>query len=137
MGCSTNKVLYPAGPNSNEGLTKDEVSAVIRGANPKIAECYKKTLKTQNIQGKIIAHIFINESGSVDKAETIQKQNQGSQIVDTGSGPIKYAEPLSTLQNPELEECLKAELKTLKFPKPRSQKQVDVFYPFVFKSNAN
>ena len=97
----------------NQGLTHDEVGAVIQGHMDEIRYCYEHAkVHSAYVDGKIQTFFTINSSGSVVTEKTLS----------------------STVSSSILEDCVLRKLKAWRFPRPRGGVQVDVSYPFVFRT---
>jgi outer membrane biosynthesis protein TonB len=96
-----------------EGLTKDEVGAVIHKHLSEIRYCYETALmRTSELEGKMLAAFVIGAGGQV----------RTSSVKNT------------TLNDARLEDCILRRLNSWKFPKPKGGVDVPVTYPFVFKT---
>ena len=103
----------PGGSTVDEGLSKDEVGAVIHAHLSEIRYCHEAAmLRDPKIEGKLTLHFSINPVGAIESAET----------------------QATTLSDPDLGNCITKHLKTWKFPKPRGGVHVAVSYPFLFKT---
>ena len=97
----------------DEGLTRDEVGAVIHKHMSEIRYCYESSiLRYPSIEGKLVVAFVIGGQGSVKSAE----------VKD------------STLPDPKLDDCIVRRLRSWQFPLPRGGVDVAVSYPFIFKS---
>jgi len=101
------------GSKVEEGLTKDEVGAVIHSHLSEIRYCYESAMiRTPDIEGKLIVDFIISSAGSV-KSTAVKN---------------------STLSDPRLDDCILRRLATWKFPQPKGKIDVAVTYPFIFKT---
>lgn len=95
------------------GLDKTLIAAVVQANLGQIKHCYEtQLLINSNIYGKVVAEWVIDGAGSVSK-----------------SGIKK-----TTMNNSAVENCIASRIKTWKFPQPKGGGQVQVSYPFLFKS---
>ncbi len=99
-----------------EGLTKDEVGEVIHKHLSEVRYCYEAAMIRQpDIEGKLMIHFIIGAAA--------------------GQGAVKSAEvTTSTLSDPKLDDCVVRRLVTWKFPLPKGGVDVNVTYPFIFKT---
>lgn len=96
-----------------EGLSMDEVGAVIQKHMREIRYCYESAVvRDPGVGGKLGVHFVVGLPGSVSSAHVNQ----------------------STLRDSELNHCVIRRLVTWKFPKPRGSSAVAVNYPFLFKT---
>ncbi|MBC7385555.1 MAG: TonB family protein [Cryobacterium sp.] len=96
-----------------EGLTKDEVGRVIHAHMKEVRYCYESSMvRTSRVDGKVILDFGINGKGVVAKAKVSS----------------------STLPDAALGECIMRRLRTWQFPTPKGGVNVDVSYPFNFKT---
>mgnify|MGYP001164658233 CR=1 FL=1 len=94
---------------------KEKVREVIRKNLEEIRKCYEKVAELQpDLAGNVTLDWSLTENGSVEK---IKVQS-------------------SSLQSKEVENCVADLVKSLKFPKPMSEKTVHITYPFVFGKTA-
>jgi outer membrane biosynthesis protein TonB len=101
------------GSSVEEGLTKDEVGAVIHQHMSEIRYCYESAmLRTPDLEGKLIVDFTIGANGTVKST----------------------AAKSSTLADPRLDDCILRRLATWKFPQPKGGIDVAVMYPFIFKT---
>jgi TonB family protein len=101
------------GATVDEGLTRDEVGAVIHKHMSEIRYCYESSIvRVPNIEGKLVVAFVIGGNGAVKTAE----------VKD------------STLPDPKLDDCIIRRLRSWAFPLPRGGVDVAVSYPFIFKS---
>lgn len=105
--------LDAPGATVDEGLTRDEVGAVIHKHMSEIRYCYESSiLRYPSIEGKLVVAFVIGGQGTVKTAE----------VKD------------STLPDPKLDDCIVRRLRSWQFPLPRGGVDVAVSYPFIFKS---
>jgi TonB family protein len=96
-----------------EGLTKEEVGAVIHAHMNEIRFCHEDAMQyNHHLEGKLIVQFTINGKGIVEK---VSSQS-------------------STLPDRRLEACILSKLKTWPFPFPKGGIKVSVSYPFQFKT---
>ena len=101
------------GSSVEEGLTKDEVGAVIHKHMSEIRYCYESAMvRTPDIEGRLVADFTIGASGMVRTS----------------------AVKSSTLPDPRLDDCIIRRLMSWKFPQPKGGVDVAVSYPFIFKT---
>jgi hypothetical protein len=102
-----------AGTDVGEGLTKDEVGEVIHRHMSEVRYCYESAmLRTPELEGKMVAGFVIGKDGIVKSTEVRS----------------------STLPDPRLDDCILRRLVTWKFPLPKGGIDVEVTYPFIFKT---
>jgi len=105
--------LGTADAEVEEGLTKEEVGRVIHQHMKEVRYCYESSMvRASKVDGKVILDFTINGKGIV------AKQKVG----------------VSTLPDPALGECIMRRLRTWQFPNPKGGVNVDVSYPFNFKT---
>jgi TonB family protein len=105
--------LDTAAASVAKGLTKDEVGRVIHAHLSEVRYCYESAMiRSPDIEGKLVVDFTINPSGVVSTTAVNQ----------------------TTLPDPRLDDCILRRLATWKFPLPRGGVNVDVTYPFIFKS---
>jgi hypothetical protein len=103
----------PGASDVAEGLTKDQVGAVIRKHMSEIRYCYEAAMvRSPEVEGKLGVNFVIGPNGVV-------KTSQAGR---------------SSLADPKLDHCVVSRLATWKFPKPRGGVNVAVNYPFIFKT---
>jgi outer membrane biosynthesis protein TonB len=96
-----------------EGLTKDQVGAVIHRHMSEIRYCYEAAMLRQpDVEGKLSVAFTIDGRGQVAASHAA-----GSSLADR-----------------QLDHCVVSRLATWKFPKPRGGVRVAVNYPFIFKT---
>lgn len=101
-----------------EGLTKEEVGRVIHEHMKEVRYCYEDTMLRQNqIDGKVVIAFMINGRGKIASANV-----EASTIDRTPASQ-------SALGN-----CIVRRLKTWQFPLPKGGVNVNVSYPFIFKT---
>lgn len=94
-------------------LDKSLIDEVIKKKLPAIRYCYQKQLNQQpSLAGKVVMKFTIDKQGGVSSAS------------------VKS----STLRNPVVEACVRAQFLQMRFPPPRGGGIVIVSYPFVFNS---
>lgn len=104
--------LGDGGYKADEGLTKEEVGAVIHGHMGEVRYCHEAAmLQNPKTEGRLVIQFKIDPKGRVEMAST------------------EYA----TLPKGPLEECVRTRLLSWMFPKPRGGVHVTVSYPFNFK----
>ena len=101
-----------------EGLTKEEVGRVIHEHMKEVRYCYEDTMLRQaQVDGKVVIAFMINGRGVVAKANI-----ESSSIDRTPASDSK------------LGQCIVRRLKTWQFPLPKGGVNVNVSYPFIFKT---
>lgn len=104
--------LGDGGYKADEGLTKEEVGAVIHGHMGEVRYCHEAAmLQNPKTEGRLVLQFKIDPRGRVEMATP------------------EY----TTLPKGPLEECVRTRLLTWMFPKPRGGVHVTVSYPFNFK----
>jgi hypothetical protein len=99
--------------NPIEDPEKERIRRVIRANIGQIRSCYESELKTKpTLAGKIQVRFIIDPAGDV------------AQVLDAEG---------STLEEPQLFECIRAQVRNWKFPIPKSAGCVVVTYPFMFR----
>jgi outer membrane biosynthesis protein TonB len=97
----------------DEGLTKEEVGAVIHAHMGEVRYCHEASmLANPKIEGKLMLQFGINPQGIVS---TVSVQS-------------------TTLPERKLTDCVMTRLKTWRFPRPKGGIHVTVSYPFLFKT---
>lgn len=105
--------LGTADAEVEEGLTKEEVGRVIHSHMKEVRYCYESSMvRASRVDGKVIIDFTINGRGTVAKVKVSS----------------------STLPDPGLGECIMRRLRTWPFPNPKGGVNVDVAYPFIFKT---
>jgi outer membrane biosynthesis protein TonB len=95
-----------------KGLLQEEVGAVIHKHMDEVRYCHESAmLYHPNANGKLLVKFSIAPNGTVESAAT----------------------ETSTLEDPQMENCILKKLKTWRFPKPKGGIHVAVSYPFIFK----
>jgi Ca-activated chloride channel homolog len=95
-------------------LDRDVIRRVIKGRLPGVRRCYEtQLLKVPNLSGKIGVRFTIGGDGLVTQVE-----------VST-----------NTMASAEVQACVVAQVKALRFPKPIGGGVVIVSYPFIFKTH--
>jgi outer membrane biosynthesis protein TonB len=95
-----------------DGLDKEEVGKAIRQHVSEIRYCYETALvRNPSLEGKLVVTFVIGAEGSVKSAT--------NQETHADAGLVK---------------CILDRLSKWKFPKPRRGLEVEVSYPFIFKS---
>ena len=93
-------------------IDKSAIQRVISRSKNRIRRCYEVELqRNTNIAGRIKVQFIISANGTVVKVK------------------IKS----TTLKNSNVERCLVAAIKMMRFPKPSGGGIVEVSYPFVFR----
>jgi TonB family protein len=101
------------GFKADEGLTKEEVGAVIYSHMGEVRYCHEAAmLQNPKTEGKLMIQFRIDPAGRVETAGI------ESSSVTPGT----------------LDECVRSRLMTWRFPKPRGGVHVTVSYPFLFKT---
>ena len=102
------------GSTVNDGLTKEQVGAVIHSHMNEIRYCHELALLgNPGIQGKLTVDFSISPSGRVESSSV-----QASTL----------------LPDTSIQTCLLRRLSGWRFPNPRGGVHVNVSYPFVFKT---
>jgi hypothetical protein len=97
----------------DEGLTKEEVGKVIHAHMKEIRYCYENTtLRQGKVDGKVSVAFIINGKGRVSN------RSIASTTIEEGS----------------LGECIMRKLTAWQFPLPRGGVDVNISYPFIFKT---
>jgi len=105
--------LEGEGAEVAQGLTRDEVGRVIHKHISEVRYCYESAMvRNPAVQGKLVADFNIGPAGRV----TWSKSNE------------------SSLNDPQLDNCIIRRLNTWKFPKPKGGVNVAVSYPFILKT---
>jgi hypothetical protein len=95
-----------------EGLTRNEVAAVIRAHISEVRYCHEAALvRDPKIAGRVVLHFVIAGTGAV---KTVNEES-------------------TTLKDHDLGDCISRRLVNWKFPLPRGGVNVNVSFPFVFK----
>jgi TonB family protein len=101
------------GFKADEGLTKEEVGAVIYSHMGEVRYCHESAmLQNPKTEGKLIIQFRIDPYGRVESA--------GIESTSVTPGT--------------LDECVRSRLMTWRFPHPRGGVHVTVSYPFLFKT---
>ena len=101
------------GASVEEGLTKEEVGAVIHSHLGEIRYCHEASmLANPTIQGKLVLQFTITAQGVVDSVSVAS----------------------TTIPDAKLPECVVGKLKNWRFPRPKNGVKVSVAYPFLFKT---
>ena len=96
-------------------LDKADIDAAIKTAMPSIQTCYKNALSNNpDLAGKLQIKMVIGNDGSVSSTEAKEEQ--------------------TTLNSPEVSQCVSAEIMNIVFPEPKGGGIVIVSYPFIFES---
>ena len=98
------------------GLDKAVIDEQIRQRLPLLRGCYDSEVKKK---GKSFA-------GSVSMRFVIGSDGRVSEVKGEGS----------TLNSPEMEECMVSAIKAIEFPRPAAGGAVEVSYPFAFSPKA-
>jgi hypothetical protein len=97
-------------------LSQQAVSRVINRAQSQAKYCYEKELtRNPTLAGKITTSFVIGASGDVNHIEITN----------------------STMDSPDVEECLKRVVERLRFPPCEGGGVAEVTYPWIFKSGGN
>ncbi|HAR42892.1 MAG TPA: hypothetical protein DCS07_09735 [Bdellovibrionales bacterium] len=97
----------------DEGLSKEEVGAVIHRHLNEIRYCYESAMvHSPSVEGKLLVGFSIAGNGSVRSADV-----KSSSLSDSGLG-----------------DCVLRHLSSWRFPKTKGGINVSVSYPFIFKS---
>jgi TonB family protein len=96
-----------------EGLTKEEVGRVIHAHMKEVRYCYESSMvRASKVDGRVVLDFTINGRGVIAKVKVSN----------------------SSLPDPALGECIMRRLRTWQFPNPKGGVNVDVAYPFIFKT---
>ena len=94
-------------------LPPEVIKKVINENKQQIRYCYEVELqRNQNLEGRVMMSWIIAATGSVAKVRVAN----------------------SSLNNPNVERCIAAKIKTWKFPAPAGGGIVEVNYPFVLQA---
>jgi hypothetical protein len=94
-------------------LTQEVVLRVITRVQSQAKYCYEKELtKNPNLEGKVTNSFEIGSTGAVNWVRTTQ----------------------TTMNNPEVEQCLERVMQRLRFPPCKGGGTANVTYPWIFKS---
>jgi outer membrane biosynthesis protein TonB len=97
----------------DEGLTKEEVGAVIHAHMGEVRYCHEASmLANPKVEGKLVLQFGINPKGVV---ESVSVQS-------------------TTLPERKITDCVTNRLRTWQFPRPKGGIHVSVSYPFLFKT---
>ncbi len=107
-------LCFVASGCKNQGsLSSDQISSVVSQHSAEMRQCYDKELQTQHdLAGKVEVKFTIASNGNVDDVT----------IAD------------STLKNANVENCLRTNIKSWRFPEPKGGGSVTVNYPFTFSA---
>lgn len=113
------------GEEAPQKLTKEAVKDVFRQNVGNFRSCYQKTLEQNpDVSGKILFKFIVNQEGNV----------QDIAVLETGPS-LRDAQ--MELHNPEMEDCLRENLKNMNFPKfqtSNSDGNISLTYPMVFRT---
>jgi TonB family protein len=105
--------LDMGGATVDEGLTREEVYAVIHKHMSEVRYCYESAMVRQpNVEGKLVVAFNIGPAGKVTKADAAS----------------------STTGDPKLNDCVIRRLTGWQFPRPKGGVNVAISYPFIFKT---
>ncbi len=105
FGCATKQDSTPY---------KEDIRNIIKSSKPKLKICYDEAVKSDStLEGTLISKFSINQTGQVDSSDVDLEK--------------------STIKNQAMIECVKKEIKELKFAdiSPEVAKR-DITFPFVF-----
>ena len=106
--------VVPQEPIVSDGLDKATIQRVIRQHRNEYRYCYEKALNRQHdLNGKIVMKFTIAGNGSVIAAGVDE----------------------STMDSPDVEQCIAAKIKRWVFEAPKGGGIVVVKYPFIFKAS--
>lgn len=95
-------------------MSQYEIDKHIKDRMPRIAQCYQRALLGKpGLVGKVTIGFVITQDGSVGAAR-IQR---------------------SSLVNEQVEQCIRREILSIRFPPPTSSKPLQISYPFVFSAH--
>jgi len=96
-----------------EGLTKDEVGAVIHAHADEIQECYENALlQRTSLAGRWVVDFSIQADGTVHEAKIAEQSTDSKALAS----------------------CLVQKMKIFRYPNPRNGVTVQVTYPFSFRT---
>jgi outer membrane biosynthesis protein TonB len=97
-------------------LSKDIIAKIVRQHQNEIKYCYEQELnKNPNLYGKVSVAFTIDGTGDVSDA-TVNE---------------------TTMNNPNVENCMSVHIRRWKFPEPKGGGQVFVTYPWLFKASGS
>lgn len=103
-----------AAPASVGTLDRHQIDAVLRRHLEKIQACYERALTRQpGLSGKIVVQFVIDPDGAVSSSSVTS----------------------STMDHPEVEDCVARQFLDMRFPEPEGGGSVTVSYPFIFRSS--
>jgi hypothetical protein len=107
------KIIALSAKVDGGNLPKEVIRRVIMSRAPAYQNCYERQLQVKrDLSGKIVMKIKIS-----------------------GKGKVLLAKVASTTMNsPQVENCIVGNIRKLSFPAPKNGKMVNVSYPFRFKS---
>jgi len=95
-------------------IDREAVRRTVRSALSAFKSCYDREYKTNTrLEGKVVISWEIHEKGVAKNAKIVTEK--------------------STLRNPNVENCVKARMLTLRFPEPPTGTVAEVVYPFLFQ----
>lgn len=101
--------------NSERGLDRDVIDAIIRRRQDRIRLCYERQLNFHpRLAGKVSLHFVIGQKGQVVSSRIIE----------------------DTMKSESVNKCILVEIASWTFPQPRGGVTVDVDYPFFFESSS-
>ncbi len=104
--------VHAGDPRVAPGLEREQVRRVIRANRAQYRACYEKRLQVErDLNGKIIMRFVIGPAGQVMAAVVAE----------------------STMNDSQVEGCIRRRMLKWRFPKPVGGGTVDVRYPFLFK----
>ncbi|OFZ30375.1 MAG: hypothetical protein A2622_08160 [Bdellovibrionales bacterium RIFCSPHIGHO2_01_FULL_40_29] len=114
---SKDQVAIQAGGAEEEfsgSIDREAVRRVVRSALQSFKACYDREYKKDSkLEGKVVIVWDIHERGIARNARLVKGK--------------------STLDNPSVEECVRARLVALRFPEPPAGTVAEVTYPFLFQ----
>lgn len=92
---------------------KEEFKALVRENLPKFWQCYEESPAYKaGTQGKLVIQITLGSKGEVTAAKAVV--------------------PKSSFHDPVVESCVTTKLKSMNFPAPPPDEEVEINYPFIF-----
>ena len=111
------KVQIEAGGNEENftgTIDKEAVRRVVKSALAQFKACYEREYRMNSkLEGKVVVQWEIHEQGVAKNAQIVRVK--------------------STINNSNVEECVKNRMMALKFPEPPPGTAAEVTYPFIFQ----
>ncbi len=109
------KALPAKSPRGPAGVSKQEVGRIIREHWTEVRDCYEaERFKAPGLSGKVAVAMVIDQAGGVMSAKVSE----------------------TTLNNPGVESCIVARVRSWRFPPPGNGKPIFVTYPWVFREGS-